>query len=115
MPTETAILSMRELLEKAHQEDDELFAEAENDDDFEAPRELLTQRRPIVSTKFRWILTADSVAEDVRDVFLEDFADTEDEFELEDDEDEERAIRREERRKVRAHHLGSSFATASIR
>jgi hypothetical protein len=34
----------------------------------------------------------------VRDVFLEDFADTDDEVEL-DEEDEERALRREERRK----------------
>ena len=41
--TETATLSMRELLEKAHQEDDELFAEAENDEDFEAPREFRQQ------------------------------------------------------------------------
>ena len=37
--------------------------------------------------------------EDVRDVFLEDFADTDEEIEL-DEEDEEREIRREERRKV---------------
>ncbi len=34
---------MRELLEKAHQEDekDELFAEEADDDEFEAPRECL--------------------------------------------------------------------------
>ena len=30
---------MRELLEKAHQEDDELFVEVEDDEEFEAPRE----------------------------------------------------------------------------
>jgi hypothetical protein len=36
--------------------------------------------------------------EDVRDVYLEDFADTDDE--VEDEDDEERAMRREERRKV---------------
>ncbi len=29
---------MRELLEKAHQEEDDLFAEAEDDEEFEAPR-----------------------------------------------------------------------------
>ena len=37
--TDMLLFSMRELLEKAHQEDDELFAEGENDEDFEAPRE----------------------------------------------------------------------------
>ena len=55
------------------------------------------------------------MAEDVRDVFLEDFADTEDELDLGDEEDEERAIRREERRKVGALYSGSIFATASTR
>ena len=39
------------------------------------------------------------LTEDVRDVFLEDFADTDDEIELNEDE-EERQIRREERREV---------------
>lgn len=39
----TAGNRMRELLEKAHQEDeDELFKEVEDDEEFVAPRELFT-------------------------------------------------------------------------
>ncbi len=36
--------SLRELLEKAHQENDEIFAEAEDDEDFEAPRMYLSRQ-----------------------------------------------------------------------
>nr|XP_019000863.1 uncharacterized protein I203_06505 [Kwoniella mangroviensis CBS 8507]OCF64324.1 hypothetical protein I203_06505 [Kwoniella mangroviensis CBS 8507] len=71
----TAGNRMRELLEKAHQEDDdELFKEVEDDEEFDAPLE-------------------------VKDVYLEEFADTDEEVE-EDEDAEERAIRREERQKV---------------
>ncbi|WVW84457.1 hypothetical protein I302_106491 [Kwoniella bestiolae CBS 10118] len=72
----TAGNRMRELLEKAHQEDDdELFKEVEDDEEFSAPQE-------------------------VRDVYLEEFADTDEEIE-EDEDAEERAIRKEERRKAK--------------
>ncbi|KAK8858422.1 hypothetical protein IAR55_002649 [Kwoniella newhampshirensis] len=72
----TAGNRMRELLERAHQEDDDdMFAEVEDDEEFLAPQE-------------------------VRDVFLEDFADTDDEVEL-DEEEEEQALRREERKKAK--------------
>ncbi|WWD18311.1 hypothetical protein CI109_102761 [Kwoniella shandongensis] len=72
----TAGNRMRELLEQAHQEDDDdMFAEVEDDEEFVAPQE-------------------------VRDVFLEDFADTDDEVDL-DEEDEEQALRREERKKAK--------------
>lgn len=65
---------MRELLEKAHQQDDDdLFKEEEGDEEFAAPTE-------------------------VRDVYLDEFADTDDE--VDDEEAEEREIRREEKRKV---------------
>ncbi len=37
-------LSMRELLDKAHQEEDDFFAEAEDDEEFEAPREQCLYR-----------------------------------------------------------------------
>lgn len=68
---------MRELLEKAHQEDqkDALFEEDPEDAEFEAPA-------------------------DVRDVYLEDFADTDEE--LDDEETEERQLRREERKRAKA-------------
>ena len=69
---------MRELLEKAHQEDqDDIFAEVEGDEEFQAP-------------------------DDIRDVFLDEFADTDDEVEV-DEEEAERELRREERRKVCPH------------
>ncbi|WWC70597.1 uncharacterized protein I206_104548 [Kwoniella pini CBS 10737] len=72
----TAGNRMRELLEKAHQDDDdEIFKEVEDDEEFSAPQ-------------------------DVRDVFLEEFADTDEEVE-EDEEAEERAVRREERQKAK--------------
>ncbi|WVF69275.1 hypothetical protein IAT40_004051 [Kwoniella sp. CBS 6097] len=72
----TAGNRMRELLEKAHQEDeDELFAEVEDDEEFAAPQ-------------------------DQRDVFLDEFADTDEEVE-EDEEETERAIQREERNKAK--------------
>lgn len=72
----TAGNRMRELLEKAHQEDeDDIFAEVEGDEDFQAP-------------------------DDVRDVFLDEFADTDDEVEV-DEEEAERELRREERRKAK--------------
>ncbi|KAK6908383.1 hypothetical protein I203_102384 [Kwoniella mangroviensis CBS 8507] len=72
----TAGNRMRELLEKAHQEDDdELFKEVEDDEEFDAPLE-------------------------VKDVYLEEFADTDEEVE-EDEDAEERAIRREERQKAK--------------
>ena len=82
---------MRELLEKAHQEDDDvLFREEADDEEFKAPRELdFTDPLPRAHTG----------PEDQRDVYLEDFADTDDEVEL-DEEAEERALRREERRRV---------------
>ncbi|ORX40261.1 YL1 nuclear protein-domain-containing protein [Kockovaella imperatae] len=86
----TAGNRMRELLEKAHQEDeDELFKEEADDEEFAAPQ-------------------------DIRDVYLEDFADTDDEVELDSDA-EERALRKEERRKAkgktRAHDpFGSSHS-----
>jgi len=35
---------MRELLDKAHQEEDDFFAEAEDDEEFEAPREQCLYR-----------------------------------------------------------------------
>ncbi|TXT13442.1 hypothetical protein VHUM_00809 [Vanrija humicola] len=69
---------MHELLEKAHEEDekdkDGLFAEEEDDADFEAPAEQ-------------------------RDVFMDEFADTDEE--IEDEDNEEREVRREERRKAK--------------
>ncbi|WWC62383.1 uncharacterized protein I303_104979 [Kwoniella dejecticola CBS 10117] len=72
----TAGNRMRELLEKAHQEDDdELFKEVEDDEEFAAPQ-------------------------DVRDVFLDEFADTDEEVE-EDEEAQEKALRREERQKAK--------------
>ncbi|OCF43971.1 hypothetical protein I317_02241 [Kwoniella heveanensis CBS 569] len=72
----TAGNRMRELLEKAHQEDeDELFAEVEDDEDFTAPQEQ-------------------------RDVFLDEFADTDEEVE-EDEEATEKALQREERKKAK--------------
>lgn len=81
---------MRELLEKAHQEDeDELFKEVEDDEEFTAPRES------------RSVTSAADGLEDARDVFLEDFADTDDEVEM-DEEETERQMRREERRKVKS-------------
>lgn len=68
---------MRELLEKAHQEDEKdiLFEEDPEDAEFEAPAE-------------------------VRDVYLEEFADTDED--IEDEEAEERQLRREERKKAKA-------------
>ncbi|WVR06196.1 hypothetical protein IAU60_003226 [Kwoniella sp. DSM 27419] len=72
----TAGNRMRELLEKAHQDDkDEIFAEVEGDDEFEAPQEQ-------------------------RDVYLDEFADTDEEVE-EDEEATERALQREERQKAK--------------
>lgn len=72
---------MRELLEKAHQQDDdELFKEEEGDEEFAAPAEI-------------------------RDVYLDEFADTDDE--VEDEEAEERDLRREEKRKVANPFLAS--------
>lgn len=67
---------MRELLEKAHQEEekgDEIFAEDPEDVDFV---------EPVVQ----------------RDVFLDEFADTDDEVEDEDEEALEKRLRREERK-----------------
>ncbi|WVQ81048.1 hypothetical protein IAT38_003155 [Cryptococcus sp. DSM 104549] len=72
----TAGNRMQALLEQAHQEDDdELFAEVEDDEDFVAPQ-------------------------DARDIFLDEFADTDDEA-APSDEDEDQAIQREERRKAK--------------
>ncbi|WWC88868.1 uncharacterized protein L201_003783 [Kwoniella dendrophila CBS 6074] len=72
----TAGNRMRELLEKAHQEDDDdIFKEVEDDEEFSAPQ-------------------------DVKDVYLEEFADTDEEVD-EDEEAEERAIRKEERKKAK--------------
>lgn len=82
---------MRELLEKAHQEDeDELFREVEDDEEFAAPR---------MYQQVTEIQIALTTAEETRDVFLEDFADTDEEVEM-DEEEQERLMRREERRKV---------------
>nr|ODN86874.1 hypothetical protein L203_03647 [Cryptococcus depauperatus CBS 7841] len=68
----TAGNRMRELLERAHQEDeDELFKEVEDDEEFVAPPEQ-------------------------KDIFLDEFADTDDE--VEDEDEEEHQIRREERK-----------------
>jgi hypothetical protein len=65
---------MRELLEKAHQQDDDdLFKEEEGDEEFAVPTEI-------------------------RDVYLDEFADTDDE--VDDEEAEERELRKEEKRKV---------------
>ncbi|ORY21983.1 YL1 nuclear protein-domain-containing protein [Naematelia encephala] len=98
-PTETVALGrskratagnrMRELLEKAHQEDDdEMFKEVADDDEFEAPQE-------------------------VRDVYLDEFADTDDEFE-EDEEAMERELRKEERRKAKGKSRVSFNPLASL-
>ncbi|ODN95909.1 hypothetical protein L198_04528 [Cryptococcus wingfieldii CBS 7118] len=78
----TAGNRMRELLEKAHQEDDdELFQEVEDDEEFVAPV-------------------------DQRDVYLDEFADTDDEGS---GDDEERALQREERH-VKNKEKGKSKA-----
>ncbi|WRT67603.1 uncharacterized protein IL334_004575 [Kwoniella shivajii] len=85
----TAGNRMRELLERAHQEDDdELFQEVENDEEFTAPQE-------------------------VKDVFLDEFADTDEEVEM-DEEAEERALRREERKKEKGKSKAIYDPTAKI-
>ncbi|EIW73587.1 hypothetical protein TREMEDRAFT_59761 [Tremella mesenterica DSM 1558] len=66
---------MRALLDKAHEEDDALLAELDDDEEFTPPQEA-------------------------RDVFLEDFADTDEEIEM-DEEETERQLQREERRKAK--------------
>ncbi|GMK53821.1 hypothetical protein CspeluHIS016_0104070 [Cutaneotrichosporon spelunceum] len=79
---------MRELLDKAKQEDqekDELFAEEADDGEFQEPAPM-------------------------RDVFLDEFADTDDEAEADDDdEDDESRVRREERMEKKGKGVFNPF------